>query len=546
VVGVTPERRQTVFLSYQPRGANGRKRWRGWLRKFFAALFAPLPAFPPRPSFKPELEDLENRLVPAGSITAVLGADQVLRIQGTDQADTILVQQQNNKLSIAGVSIQSGKQQLVSVAAAQVKEIVINTGAGDEYAAIAPQITIPAELFAGSGNDTLSGGGGNETLNGGSGMDVLEAGGGNDVLYAGSGSTTLSGGAGNDTLWGGSGADVLQSGGGATVLHASTGDDTLFGGPGRDTLYGGPGKDHLFGGSGNELLLAGSGDNQLVAGSGNDTLYAGAGNDTLWAGAGTDVLYGGPGNTMLVGDAGTATLYGGPGNDTLFGGTGNDVLIAGKGNSFLQAGSGNDLLQAGPGNCTLIGGAGNDTLSAGTGNDQLFGGSGNVTLQGGSGNDTLYGGTGSNTFKPGTGFTTFYDHFDLKHPTKGPAQSADILQGNTPLTKGIDQAIAEGMTIHGIDWAKRIKKDPKTADGYLVYLHGLSSPPIEVLFNGTWTSNDAQPLDPAGHQTGEYWALLVQRAYLETVSVNVFTLAPSSKTPTGWNQLSTALRLLYG
>ena len=103
--------------------------------------------------------------------------------------------------------------------AAAIAGFEINGNGGDDTISLAPNVTVPATLRGGPGNDTLSGGAGNDKL---------------------------VGGPGNDTLIG------------------RGGDDSLFGGPGNDKLLGGPGNDKLVGGSGDDLLLGGSGVNELI------------------------------------------------------------------------------------------------------------------------------------------------------------------------------------------------------------------------------------------------------------------------------------------
>jgi phospholipase C len=59
-------------------------------------------------------------------------------------------------------------------------------------------------------------------------------------------------------LFGGAGDDYLKAGGGPTVLVGGTGEDTLIGGPNRDLLIGGKGEDDLRAGSGDSILIGGT------------------------------------------------------------------------------------------------------------------------------------------------------------------------------------------------------------------------------------------------------------------------------------------------
>jgi Ca2+-binding RTX toxin-like protein len=106
--------------------------------------------------------------------------------------------------------------------AASVTSISIDLGAGNDTAAILRNVTQPATITGGDGNDGLSAGGGASTLNGNAG---------DDRLIAGPGAATLNGGDGNDLLFGGPAADVL---------NGDAGNDTLrSAGGGKDTVNGG-------------------------------------------------------------------------------------------------------------------------------------------------------------------------------------------------------------------------------------------------------------------------------------------------------------------
>ena len=90
----------------------------------------------------------------------------------------------------------------------------------------------------------------------------------------------LFGGSGNDTLIGGSGNDQLFGGAGNDTLLGKAGNDLLFGGDGNDTLIGGTGNDQMFGGAGNDLMIwnPGEGTDLMEGGDGNDTAEVNGGN----------------------------------------------------------------------------------------------------------------------------------------------------------------------------------------------------------------------------------------------------------------------------
>src|SRR5436853_3721260 len=90
----------------------------------------------------------------------------------------------------------------------------------------------------------------------------------------------LFGGTGNDTITGGSGADQLFGESGNDTLLGKGGNDLLFGGAGDDTLTGGAGSDQMFGGAGDDKMIWNPGDGSDIAegGAGNDTLEVNLGN----------------------------------------------------------------------------------------------------------------------------------------------------------------------------------------------------------------------------------------------------------------------------
>lgn len=173
-------------------------------------------------------------------------------------------------------------------------------------------------IYAGAGNDTVSGRGGDDTVRGEAGDDVLQGEAGNDILL---------GEAGNDVLQGGDGGveDSIPSIGFGSVngdyLNGGSGDDTLDGGAGPDMLDGMMGNDVLTGGDGIDLLLGGSGDDVLSGGaggssSGEQQLYGNSGNDAIYGGSGLDLINGGDGADYVYGgDGGRDLLSGGEGTD---------------------------------------------------------------------------------------------------------------------------------------------------------------------------------------------------------------------------------------
>jgi Ca2+-binding RTX toxin-like protein len=201
-------------------------------------------------------------------------------------------------------------------------------------------------------------------------------------LFGGTGNDTITGGAGGDFLFGQSDNDVLVGGGGT---------DFLFGGQGNDTLIGGDGDDQVFGEAGDDRMIWNPGDD-------TDLFEGGAGTDTA------EVNGGGGAEVFTVTANGARVRF-----DRLdpapfsidIGTTENLVLNANGGNDFFSA-TGNlaALIKL-----TVDGGAGNDTILGGNGADVLLGGDGNDFIDGQQGNDVAFLGAGDDTFQwdPGDG-----------------------------------------------------------------------------------------------------------------------------------------------
>ena len=251
-------------------------------------------------------------------------ATRTLTINGGDGNDTILFGRDGDTLTV------SVNGEASTFAASGVDLVEVFGGGG------ADAITLEADapntrIFAGDGDDTVTGGGGNDEIFGESGDDRLDGSGGNDMI---------DGGDGNDYLLGGTNLTVSDD----AVAAGFYDRDTLLGGAGNDTLSGGRDANDLQGGDGDDLLN-GSGS--------RDSLDGGAGNDTLRGFGNADSLVGGDGNDTLFGDAldgprggadngGPDTLEGNAGNDVLFGYFGNDLFRGGTGSDTLFGGDGDD------------------------------------------------------------------------------------------------------------------------------------------------------------------------------------------------------------
>jgi Ca2+-binding RTX toxin-like protein len=155
----------------------------------------------------------------------------------------------------------------------------------DTVLVVDPNTHSPAQVFGGTGNDTIVTGVGADLINGGPGHDRLSGKGGPDNLSGGSGNDVIEGGSGDDFVFGGDGKDNLKGEDGHDLLKGGNGNDLLSGNEKGDKLFGGGGKDTLHGNAGKDLLDGGDGDDELHSRDGGtiDNDKCGGGHDTATA-----------------------------------------------------------------------------------------------------------------------------------------------------------------------------------------------------------------------------------------------------------------------
>ena len=221
---------------------------------------------------------------------------------------------------------------------------------GDDTIVIDPGVIIPAEIFGGTGDDSLEGG------------------------------------AGNDILLGNEGDDVLKGNAGDDVLHGNKGNDQLYGDSGDDSLYGEEGDDQICGDLGDDIFFF-EGSRNL----GNDTLNepTSGGTDTIdFSG-----IYALQGVTLsLLCTANQRVLLDGSGTMLSFeaiAGQEFENVIGSKYDDHIYGNNLGNILDGKEGDDSLFGGAGNDILYGRDGDDKLDGGAGEA--------DKYYGGTGFDT-----------------------------------------------------------------------------------------------------------------------------------------------------
>jgi Ca2+-binding RTX toxin-like protein len=238
----------------------------------------------------------------------------------------------------------------------------IYAGAGDDLVSGGGSVIT---VYGESGNDWINGSAAGDEIHGGAGADTIHAGGGNDAIYLDDISDLVAG----ETLDGGSGIDSLTAFGGqagqtnydltgisltgiewlrttnqarlvistAQLADVTTIDANLvFADAGAVSFAGKAGSSSTIfiqlNAGGNQLDMSGFTPTGFmytsVTGSGvSDTIIGSSANDQFTGGGGDDVLLGGSGQDSLQGGAGNDWLDGGTGSDTMDGGAGNDLYV---------------------------------------------------------------------------------------------------------------------------------------------------------------------------------------------------------------------------
>jgi uncharacterized protein GlcG (DUF336 family) len=152
------------------------------------------------------VEALEARTVPS---TVQLLPGGILSITATPGGDILRVSLDaaNSQLVVLDRGVTAGNFNVASVS-----QIVITGSTGNDVLTIDNNVTVPALLQGGSGNNVLRAGGGTTTLIGGSGTNKL---------VGGSGPDTFIGGPGRNLIFEAKSTDVIVPGSGARVLLAS-------------------------------------------------------------------------------------------------------------------------------------------------------------------------------------------------------------------------------------------------------------------------------------------------------------------------------------
>jgi Ca2+-binding RTX toxin-like protein len=309
------------------------------------------------------------------------GGAGVDTMTGGNGADTYLVRQATDSVDESNAALAGG----IDLVWSYLNSYTL--GANVEYGRI--MATGTADITGNALNNTLYAGVGNNTLTGGAGLDTIS------FAYMGSGVTaslatgTASGGSGLDSfsafenLAGSNFNDNLTGDLGANLLDGGLGMDTMAGGDGSDSYY-----IRNVGDMAVEANTAGSGTADLaLVWYGGYTLAANVENGRIMAVL-TAAINGNAQNNLLIAGLGNNAINGAGGMDTA---------------SYLYAASAvNASLATG----LASGGSGSDSF---TSIEKLTGSNFNDTLAGDGNNNTLSGGLGADSIAGGAG-TDYFDY----------------------------------------------------------------------------------------------------------------------------------------
>ena len=186
----------------------------------------------------------------APATTSATVANGVLTVLGTPRADSVTVD--FSTTDTVGVEVDGVRQ---GFDRRTVRSVSVVLGSGDDtfrtVSGGSATTDLPLTVFAGTGNDAVTGGAGVDTISGDDGDDRLLGGAGNDVLFGVRGDDFVNGQVGTDTELLGSGDDIAG-------WLPGEGSDSVFGGSGRDTL--------VFTGAGGDetMSLAANGQRAVV------------------------------------------------------------------------------------------------------------------------------------------------------------------------------------------------------------------------------------------------------------------------------------------
>jgi Calpain family cysteine protease/RTX calcium-binding nonapeptide repeat (4 copies) len=122
--------------------------------------------------FRPMIEPLEHRELPAGSVLAYITGGN-LYVVGSSGNDSITVTQNNNQISVAGTSIGTNTGYVPSVSTSSFAKLYIYGMGGNDNINFST-VKVDTTVYTGTGNDVIRCGTGNDTVYNGGGFNTID------------------------------------------------------------------------------------------------------------------------------------------------------------------------------------------------------------------------------------------------------------------------------------------------------------------------------------------------------------------------------------
>ena len=211
----------------------------------------------------------------------------MLAVSGTAGNDNIRIktaEDDANSLKVKFTDRDMGNFRIKGAFSTPLSRIVVYGQAGNDDIKVDDDITIPAWLYGGDGNDRLKGGNGPNVLVGGAGDDLLVGGNGRDILIGDIGADRLIGNGGDDILIGGyTSYDALDGALAAIAAEWTSNHDFATRVANISDQMNSPGFANRL--NGNYLLIDAGVGQTVFNDSSKDTLEGDAGRDWFFTGA---------------------------------------------------------------------------------------------------------------------------------------------------------------------------------------------------------------------------------------------------------------------
>jgi ELWxxDGT repeat protein len=171
--------------------------------------------------------DAAFRFAPTGGLPVSV-ARGVFIVTGTSGNDAIIVRRQAGSAEMLEVGLNGT---FTRHPLQQVRSVRVDAMAGDDVITFDQTnglLKLRSSIYAGDGNDTVTGGAHRDRVYAGAGDDSIDGNGGHDVIYGDAGNDTLVGARGDDYLVGGADRDVIEGNLGTDRLIVETGIDQVM------------------------------------------------------------------------------------------------------------------------------------------------------------------------------------------------------------------------------------------------------------------------------------------------------------------------------